>query len=163
MECSYVSRICCGPNFVCFSTFKLEAISTFVKEIFATKVGTCCSFPCTELALSSYIALRTYTSAENFTARIWFGLTWFFVLCPKLKVSLKGSRFESPVGIQREPNNGVDIVTWAKGWAFRVWFPEDTDFFLQKRPGRFWDPSSRLFSGYSQLYFVRLKRPGHET
>jgi len=33
MECSYVSRICCGPNFVCFSTIKLEATSTFVKEI----------------------------------------------------------------------------------------------------------------------------------
>jgi len=77
---------------------------------------------------------------------------------------LKGSHFESPVGIQREPNIRVDIVTWAKGWAFRVWFSEDADFFLlQKRSGLFWDPSSRLFSGYSQLNFERLKWPGHET
>lgn len=33
MECSYVSRICCGTTFVCFSAIKLEATSSFVKEI----------------------------------------------------------------------------------------------------------------------------------
>jgi hypothetical protein len=31
MERSYVSRVCCGTTFVCFSTIKLETTSSFAK------------------------------------------------------------------------------------------------------------------------------------
>jgi hypothetical protein len=32
MECFYVSTVCCGTTFVCFSTIKLEATSSFAKR-----------------------------------------------------------------------------------------------------------------------------------